>query len=163
MNWLALTMLVAAPAMAESPYDGFMRGVPACLENGAHHCIGESAAACFAGAPDGETTTGMMFCLLAERDAWDVLLNEEYRLARAEAQAIDAVDRVSSPHYAVRAERLRDAQRAWIAFRDAECALRYDWYGAGTLRQIAGATCHMTQTAERSFALRAMRSGFGGE
>ena len=37
------------------------------------------------------------------------------------------------------ADTLLAAQRAWIAFRDAECTLAYDRYGSGSMRVIAAA------------------------
>ncbi|MEZ5752092.1 MAG: lysozyme inhibitor LprI family protein [Paracoccaceae bacterium] len=164
MRALALVAaVVASPALAEAPYDQFMGGIPACLEEDKQECIGDAAAACFEGAPDGQTTVGMMFCMLAERDAWDALLNAEYGLARAEAQNFDNADRANAPQFAVRADQLRDAQRAWIAFRDAECTMRYGMWGSGSMRQLAGANCHMSLTAERTFALRRVRSELLGE
>ena len=156
-------MLLAGPALADEPYDSFMAGVPDCLAKGSETCIGDGAGACIDGAPDGQTTVGMSFCLMAERDAWDVLLNLEYRAARQGLIDIDEADRAYSPEHAVRADLLRDAQRAWIAFRDAECALQYGLYGAGTMRQIVGADCHMRLTAERTFELRALRLQAEGE
>jgi uncharacterized protein YecT (DUF1311 family) len=95
----------------------------------------------------------MMFCLLAERDLWDRLLNQEYAAARQRAQAADDAERPYHPEYAQRVTQLRDAQRAWIAFRDAECALQYGAWGAGSMRQIAGADCQMRLTAARTIDL----------
>jgi len=57
---------------------------------------------------------------------------------------------------------LRDAQRAWIAYRDANCAMEYGLWGAGSMRQIAGADCQMRMTAERMLELRSYRQQLGG-
>ncbi|MCW1933331.1 lysozyme inhibitor LprI family protein [Pararhodobacter zhoushanensis] len=157
MKLFALLILLAAPASAQAPYDSYMNGVPECLASGDNACIGNGAAACFEGAPDGETTVGMMSCLLAERDAWDTLLNAEYQSARAAAATMDDAERDQSPEFAVRADRLREAQRAWIAFRDTNCAMSYAVYGAGSMRQISGADCQMQMTAERTIQLRSLR------
>jgi uncharacterized protein YecT (DUF1311 family) len=56
-----------------------------------------------------------------------------------------------------RSDALRDAQRAWIAFRDADCAARYAMWQDGTIRTIVGANCHLTMTAQRTIELRDMR------
>ncbi|MCB1388101.1 MAG: DUF1311 domain-containing protein [Rhodobacteraceae bacterium] len=151
--------LVGTPALAEAPYDAFMGDIGGCFEaadglDAGRACIGTGAGACFTGAPDGGTTVGMMFCLLAERDAWDRLLNAEYAHARAAGQRMDDADRADFPDTAHRAEQVRDAQRAWIAFRDANCAMEYGAWGAGSMRQIAGADCQMRMTAERTLELR---------
>lgn len=166
-RFLALFALIASPALAEEPYDSFSTGIADCVaaaegREAGRACIGTGASACFDGAPDGQTTTGMMFCALAERDAWDRLLNEEYALARDAARAADEAEREHFPDFAHRAEQLRDAQRAWIAFRDANCAMEYGLWGAGSMRQIAGADCQMTMTAERTLDLRSYRQQLGG-
>lgn len=46
------------------------------------------------------------------------------------------------------------AQRAWIALRDGDCALEYAMWGSGSMGQIAGATCLLDKTAERTIYLR---------
>lgn len=156
--------LIAGPLAAQ---DGWLYApmVDSCAQRsaedgGPQSCIGDAAAACMAGEPDGETTVGMMFCQLGERDAWDVLLNAEYQEARAFAQRLDDGDRGTFPEYAVRADQLLAAQRAWITFRDANCAMEYGVWGAGSIRQIAGSGCQLEMTAERALALRAYRNTF---
>ena len=64
------------------------------------------------------------------------------------------------PEFAVRAEKLLEAQRAWIVYRDAECALDYAEWGAGSMRNIAHADCRLQMTAERTIELRRMREMF---
>lgn len=102
-----------------------------------------------------QTTFGMMSCFLGERDAWDVLLNQEYQNARAFAQGLDAQSKELFPEYAVRDDQVLAAQRAWVAFRDANCAMSHGLWGGGSMRQIAGAQCLMRMTAEQTLALRA--------
>jgi len=169
MRVFAILALVALPqpAVAEAPHDGFVQDVAGCYaaaegRDAAGACIGTGASACFDGAADGQTTFGMMSCLSAEADVWDRLLNEEYAAARARAEAADAEDRPHMEGYAVRAQQVRDAQRAWIAFRDANCAMEYGEYGAGSMRLIAGADCRLRMTAERTLDLRGyLRLGEG--
>lgn len=124
-------------------------------DGGPESCIGDAATACMDGEEGGHSTVGMMFCMLGERDAWDVLLNQEYQNARAFAQGMDEQSQENFPEYAVRDEQVLAAQRAWIAFRDANCSMAYGLWGEGSMRQIAGSRCQMQMTAEQTLALRA--------
>lgn len=123
-------------------------------------CIGIATSACMEGEEGGETTLGMSMCNHAETLAWDAHLNAEYQTTMAWAKVADEDEAVHFPEYAYRAEKLRDAQRAWIAFRDAECGLDYALWGSGSMRHIAGTDCKMRLTGERATELRAMREMF---
>jgi uncharacterized protein YecT (DUF1311 family) len=102
-----------------------------------------------------QTTFGMMSCFQGEKDAWDILLNQEYQRAREFAQSMDEQSLTLFPEYAVRDDQVLAAQRSWISFRDANCAMQYGVWGAGSMRQIAGARCVMRMTAEQTLSLRA--------
>lgn len=108
-------------------------------------CVGYAAKACEA-QPGGQTTLGMSQCLQAEAGAWDKLLNIHYGKLRTQyrQQGGDL------------AGQLLKAQRAWIAFRDAQCALEYSSWGNGSMRTIAAADCLMRMTATRTIELRDM-------
>ena len=123
-------------------------------------CIGEAARICQDEEPQGQTTLGIVTCTGIEADAWDVLLNGEYRLTMDWARGADAADREAFPEFANREEALRAAQRAWIEFRDTECRLAYALWGPGSLRQVAGAQCQLDMIAERTIELRAMREEY---
>ncbi len=123
-------------------------------------CIGVMADACISREPGGESTLGTSQCLYAESRVWDGLLNAEYRRTMAWAREMDRDEAEYFPEYANRADRLRAAQRAWIAFRDAECDLEFAIWGSGSMRHIAGANCILRQTAERTIELRAKRETF---
>lgn len=122
-------------------------------------CIGAMAQACMA-EPGGETTLGMSSCAFAEAQVWDRFLNQEYKVLMEFSKVMDEDDQAYFPTFANRAESLRDAQRAWIAFRDAECGLAYALWGSGSMRHIAGTDCHMQMTAERTIELLEMREQF---
>ena len=113
-------------------------------------CLGAAARRCQA-RPGGETTMGLVDCIQGEAAAWDAVLNEEYRATRAALSARGEA----------LASSLLAAQRAWIAYRDAECRLSHDRWGDGTLRGVVHANCILGFTAERSLELRDMR-GDGG-
>ncbi|VDS09190.1 hypothetical protein PARHAE_02380 [Paracoccus haematequi] len=149
----ALILALAVPAAALSqpasvPLDSAV--VEACLAQTPPRetqtdCIGLAAKLCQT-APDGETTLGISACLMAEHDAWDEILNREYAETRAHFSQTRGLT-----------DTLLAAQRAWIAFRDAECTLAYDRWDGGSMRTIASADCRMRQTARRALELRAMR------
>lgn len=153
---LCLLMVIPNFALAE-PDPAVVAVLDLCMTGprdqvDANACIGIITAQCIE-EPGGYTTAGMSQCTFSEAEGWDVLLNREYQTARAFAQNLDADDKVDFPTYAVRADKLLAAQRAWITFRDANCASDYAIWGAGTMRQIMGASCHLQMTAERAIAL----------
>lgn len=151
------------PAVLElMPY---MEDTAACFDSAedpaaATACIGAGSAICMDADPSqNQTTLGMMFCALAEKEAWDRLLNLQYRETMDRFRAIDAQEAEIFPEFANRADSLRDAQRAWIALRDADCSLKYAMWGSGSMRQIAGANCQLQLTAKRTIYLRFLGEG----
>lgn len=116
-------------------------------------CLGAASNQC-QNQPGGETTIGTTECIMSEYAAWDVLLNEAYQALRAEWRSREGgLGELSGEELNAS---LRDAQRAWIAFRDAECGLQYDRYRGGTIRSVVGANCLMVMTAQRAITLRDM-------
>lgn len=160
-----MALAPACPATAEEPdLATYMAGLPACLDAapdtpGAEACIGRFAETCMNDEDGGFSTLGMSMCTQAETEAWDALLNREYQRAMADAKLLDAEDMHYFPGFAVRAEKLRDAQRAWITFRDAECELEYATGGSGSIRHIFGTSCFLQMTAERTIDLRFLWDG----
>jgi uncharacterized protein YecT (DUF1311 family) len=145
------------PHVAERMH--YMVDVAPCLAaadtpDDAQACIGSGSATCMETEADGYTTFGMAACTQAETQAWDDLLNSEYVALRDRARAMDAGE--TNPDYAVRADALLTAQRAWIAFRDAECALAYSEFGGGSMRRLSASGCHLQMTAERTIDLHFM-------
>lgn len=145
------------PAVAELMH--YMAPVTACFDAAevpeeARACVTAQSSLCMDTEEAGYSTVGMMFCTLAEYEAWDRLLNREYQATMDGLRRMDEEEAEFFPEYANRAESLRAAQRAWIPFRDAECALAYAMWGAGSMRQIAGASCLLDMTAERTIEIR---------
>lgn len=116
-------------------------------------CLGEASGQCQE-QPGGSTTVGMADCISSETAAWDAILNEEYKATQA---ALAEQDSAGGAHILDRTDALLAAQRAWIAFRDADCTARYAIWQDGTIRTIVGANCHLTMTASRAIELRDMR------
>lgn len=109
--------------------------------NPADLCLGLHAQPCLE-TSDGRTTVGMVQCITDEAQAWDTILNREYKrlMPRLDPEQAAA---------------MRDAQRKWIAFRDADCAFPHVLI-RGTLAQPWGADCVMQHTARRAMELRGL-------
>ncbi len=118
-------------------------GVPGCVGDAANQCQTQ---------PGGGSTIGVVACVQAETAVWDRFLNREYKTTRAQ---LDQADSGQPPV----SEALLAAQRAWIAYRDAECSLAFERNRGGTIRSVAAASCLMRMTAQRSLELRDMRGG----
>ncbi|MBR9881368.1 MAG: DUF1311 domain-containing protein [Gammaproteobacteria bacterium] len=113
-------------------------------------CIGLAADACQQ-SPGGPTTLGIVDCLAQETRVWDELLNAQYQELRALMREQDE----GNPDVGIsRVDALRDVQRAWITFRDAECGYAYARYQDGTIRSVVAAACQLEQTAQRALTLK---------
>lgn len=167
-SFVILFCLIAGPVSAQSFEERiqvFADDLEACFFTSdtvelQRACIGDMAENCMDAEEGGHSTLGMSMCSSAEADVWDGLLNREYRETMARAKAADEDDLAYFPEFANRAKALLEAQRAWIAYRDAECGLAYALWGSGSMRHIAGAGCIMDMTAERAIELRALREPF---
>lgn len=87
----------------------------------------------------GETTLGMKECIAEETNKQDKRLNSAYK---------KVLKSLSSKRQA----QLKKAQRAWVAYRDAECEYLHDPDG-GTLAGVISANCYMDKTAQRATEL----------
>lgn len=112
-------------------------------------CLGTIADPCQETA-DGATTIGITECLATEARAADAVLNQNYAAALEGARAVDVELGGTAPEAE---DALRSAQRAWIAFRDAECGRLYALDRGGTIRSIVHADCMRRLTAQRADAL----------
>lgn len=172
MKHVLLLCLFAVPVYAQDYGDDWSKdeawvkqAVSACFESSEtfedkNACVGNAASVCMDENEGGYTTIGMSTCTRYEYQAWDDLLNEEYRDTMDHFKATDEDEAQHFPEFAKRAETLLEAQRAWIAFRDAECASVYAEWGAGSMRNIAGIGCQMHETAERAIDLWAKREEY---
>jgi len=95
--------------------------------------------------PEGQSTHGMIACVSAELELQDAALNVAYR---------EALTRLVPRQQA----KLRAAQRAWVAFRDADCAAHYDEEG-GSMSTISANFCVLRRTVERTIELEDFGSG----
>ncbi|WAJ26176.1 lysozyme inhibitor LprI family protein [Antarcticirhabdus aurantiaca] len=115
----------------------------ACIDVVANPCVEE---------PDGSTTVGITECLSREEAAWDVLLNERYEAQVKSAKAMDAElkGNAATENATSVLKSLKTAQRAWIAYRDAECERRWANYQGGTIASNIAAACTRDMTANRA-------------
>ncbi len=103
-------------------------------------CLGHVSEPCQEALSDA-TTVAAAECLLRERDAWDVLLNRYYEeLRKAESDPARST--------------LRQAQRLWVSFRDADCDFAYQQFEGGSIRQLTAADCFRDRTASRVLQFR---------
>lgn len=61
----------------------------------------------------------------------------------------DAYQRLLNKQDATGQEKVKAAERAWIAFRDAECTLKADRARGGTLAPVIAANCRLHMTRQR--------------
>ena len=87
--------------------------------------------------PKGRTQIGMQDCTAEETARHDARLNRNYKAILDQLDSADDKDAV------------RNAQRAWIAFRDADCRsyVSDTW---GSMSRLEGAQCAMERTEERA-------------
>lgn len=157
----------AEPQPAVAALMHYMDVTSACFDGAeesaeAAACVGQGATICMDTETDGYTTVGMMFCTLAEHEAWDVLLNRDFGDQLENARMMDVEMSENFPEFAYGADSLLAAQRAWIPYRDAQCSLEYALWGAGSMRQTAGASCKLHMTADRVIYLRFMTEKMRG-
>lgn len=157
-----ILLLLPVNVVAQSEgHEWMLDDLRSCYSATAHEakidCIGRISEKCQEVEDGGYSTLGMSSCNNDEYQAWDVLLNEEYKLVMAAFKAQDLDDEIYYPELAIRVESLRTAQRAWIAFRDAECNLAYSIWGSGSMRNIAGTACLLEKTGKRTVDLWLMR------
>jgi uncharacterized protein YecT (DUF1311 family) len=153
-----VVVFLAGAALAQSAEEA-LEPLRACVQGAGGEaeaergCIGVYADVCIL-RPGGETTVGMSGCLLAEADAWDGLLNETWGQLLPAARAMSEAEARDGLPPVARADMLRAAQRAWITFRDSDCAYDVAFWGQGSMRQIAGAQCMLERTGQRAVDLR---------
>ena len=87
----------------------------------------------------GGVTMNMLDCMGSEAEQQDARLNENYKAAM---QALTPAQQTQ----------LRDAQRLWIKFRDADCALLGSLTG-GSIDRINSASCFLDMTKQRADGL----------
>lgn len=112
---------------------------------------------------NGEHMLGMKECAAMELEEADKALNLSYKKLKSyfdEKKKEEGKDRFG--HYTQLSERLIKAQRAWILFRDADCALSADSIG-GSLEGLEITTCKTAETLQRTEKLERLFDHHTGE
>jgi uncharacterized protein YecT (DUF1311 family) len=143
--WLAAAG--AAPAAADDPAPGAdeRAKLTQCLdavrkaESDPRACIGVVADPCLE-QPDQATTMGTIACITRETRLWSEFLAERSRLVFA------LVDDDG-------AERLREVEGAWSAYRDARCALGEALFPGGSLASVWAAECMLQEIGRRAIEM----------
>ncbi len=155
-----LLLLLTTPAAAQDAIVFDPAPILACMTEGegeAPACIGAASGLCMEATEGGYTTAGMADCTYAETAEWDRLLNAEYAALRATMEEGD----IAYPDSVDLSDALRDAQRAWIAYRDAECSLQQFLSRGGTIGILSGGSCRLSFTARRTIEFHRMRTEEG--
>lgn len=118
-------------------------------------CLGLIALPCTdAGPMDGDeqaTEKHETACLVREHKAWRIALDEWWPDLLAAAVTLDARDDRQSAS----ADALRQAQRSWESFAEAECGYAAALWGRSSYRDVSRADCEMRTLARRAIQIRA--------
>lgn len=103
---------------------------------------------------DARTQAEMNACAARDFEAADAELNRVWRQAIGNARDLDREPYANADERPSYENTLRDAQRAWLAFRDAQCA----WEGyearSGSMETMLYEMCRANLTRERTAQLR---------
>jgi uncharacterized protein YecT (DUF1311 family) len=149
---LLLAASLAALAEPEfEPAEAERKAIAECLKQAAGEpglkqmaaCIGIVADPC----PDapGANTGSIVACQMREQKIWDGYLNQWY----GEAEKRLADDKAAQAA-------LKEAQRSWIAFRDAKCGYWQKLYEGGTFASVVTGDCMRVETGRRALEMRAI-------
>ena len=114
--------------------------------------FGEDAPDC----KDPQNQSEMTYCAGEDAAKADKALNAQYKVTRASQAETDAVltDDLKGAE-----KSLVKAQRAWIAFRDAECELEGFQARGGTMEPMLVEGCKARLTIERTRQLKGLNEG----
>jgi uncharacterized protein YecT (DUF1311 family) len=121
-----LSILLSGSAYAQQPSSSASEGGESLYSKTYSDCMDKSEG----------VTVNMLDCSADELRRQDTLLNESYQKLIASA----------APQ---QREQLREAQRAWIKYRDTTCSLMQSFEGGGTLSAVIGSGCVLEETARR--------------
>lgn len=115
-------------------------------------CIGAVQKTCLE-APEGQSTLGMKTCAWRETAVWDERLNKAYQASlRGDLGQTEAV-RDGGKRKLTGADIIRDAQRAWLAFRDKKCDAAGLPMEGGTGAGVLTSDCYLQETARQALWL----------
>ena len=83
----------------------------------------------------------------------DAAMTRQWKLTYAGMKRLDAADTTRGGGFGYAAA-LLESQRAWLKFRDTECAIEGGEFAGGSMQGMAVAECRTSLTAERTAQLR---------
>ena len=146
---IALTVAPVSPGHAQlrKPTPKEVSSIQACAEKNAddvfeaeRRCVLNLVATPCTSTKAGQTNLGSADCFRVEQAIWDDLLNDNCKTLR------DDLDDGQKA-------KLRDMQRAWIAYRDSTCAFYADKI-QGSMAVPMSAACVARETARRALLLK---------
>lgn len=102
---------------------------------------------------------GMNYCAWQDYQRADADLNTVYKQVRKQVREMDYGAR---PDGKTEVEALRDAQRAWIAYRDLACDMEGILARGGSMERLLVASCLEELTRRRTEDLRSLVNVDGG-
>lgn len=110
---------------------------------------------------DPQSNYDMKYCAAEDLKKADAELNVAYKKALDEARKWYQSTKGSPGNETMPDSEavLRDAQRAWVSFRDANCKYQYQIYYGGTHAPLAHALCMVDMTRARTKELRQLPGG----
>jgi uncharacterized protein YecT (DUF1311 family) len=104
---------------------------------------------------DPQSNLEMKMCAQQDFQRADAELNKVYAEAVAGAREQNQALRDNHEKAPDSEALLRKAQRAWVAFRDANCAVEYQIYFGGSHASLAYSLCQVSMTKARIAELKA--------
>ena len=126
--------------------------VAARLPSDREKCVGQFSEPCANERPD------FRRCYSIEAGAWEIVLDEEFKMTLIDAIQQDENSKNARPYYKRRAETLCRAQAAWESYLKAECDSQRAISGAGSIGQDYAAACRHSETSERVLSVRRTRA-----
>ncbi|WP_119256835.1 lysozyme inhibitor LprI family protein [Shinella zoogloeoides] len=102
------------------------------------------------------TQADMNICARRDYEEADKALNVAYRKAMAAAQTMDADARGMGEQYVGAVNALKNAQRAWIGYRDGQCELAGFEARGGSMEPLLVSGCLADLTRKRTEELKAV-------
>jgi uncharacterized protein YecT (DUF1311 family) len=115
-------------------------------------CIGVVQKPCL-DTPDGQSTLGMRDCSNRETAVWDERLNKAYKALLHQLGDIDAE---RNGKKLKGADLIREAERAWVSFRDKQCDVTGLPMEGGTGAGVLIDDCYLEQTAQHALWLESI-------
>ncbi|MEO9600902.1 lysozyme inhibitor LprI family protein [Parasphingorhabdus sp.] len=97
----------------------------------------------------------MNFCSRQEFEAADEALNEQWRKVSAHKKRNDEAAKANGTEGGY-FQKLLEAQRAWLSYRDSHCEAASDAYRGGSIRPLIHNHCKAELTAQRTDQLQNM-------